>query len=89
MKAPSKTTSIAAIAAIAVTLCVAADRGAAVATANVKRLTAEALIGADQDALRVMCAVEPPAETQFGWMRICESVAGVERRALARAAGVQ
>lgn len=37
----------------------------------------DSLIAGDQDALRVMCAAEPPGPTEFGWQRICEAAAAV------------
>ena len=41
-----------------------------------RHLTVASLINTDQDALRVMCAVNPPTEKEFGWMHICEAAAG-------------
>lgn len=43
----------------------------------VRMMTAERLVASDQDALRVMCATNPPGPREYGWLRICEAAAAI------------
>ncbi len=51
--------------------------GASLGGQYLKLMQIETLVAADQDVLKVMCAVEPPNERALGWMHICETAAGV------------
>lgn len=62
------------VAAVAV---VAISWGASLGGQYLKLMQIETLVAADQDVLKVMCAVEPPTERSLGWMHICETAAGV------------
>lgn len=41
----------------------------------IRYLEIQQLAATDQDALRVMCAHNPPTEHEIGWMHICEAAA--------------
>lgn len=58
-------------------LAVAVSWAGAVAQDYVRMMTAERLVASDQDALRVMCATNPPGPREYGWLRICEAAAAI------------
>lgn len=66
------------IAAVAVALI---SWGGTVAGQYIRYLEIQQLAATDQDALRVMCAHNPPTEHQIGWMHICEAAALGETKA--------
>lgn len=60
---------------VATVVCVAISWAGTVGVQYVKLLMVEELVQTDQDALRVMCAVDPPSEREFNRLHLCEVVA--------------
>ena len=65
---------------VAAVIVVLISWGGALGGQYLRLMQIETLVAADQDVLRVMCAVEPPSERALGWMHICETAAGVGAR---------
>lgn len=65
---------------IAAVIGIIVSWGGAIGRDYVKLMMVQELVQTDQDSLRVMCAVNPPAEHEFNRLHLCEVVAtGGER----------